>query len=222
MKRIRVLIADDHPVVREGLRQLVAAETDMEVAGDAATGQQALEKTRQLVPDVVLLDLNMPELNGFDATRLIREHFPAVKIVAISMHEKEAYVHRIFSAGATGYVLKGAPVGEISQAIREVLHGRYFLCSKLQGDVIKSFLRQREKAAPEEGYDLLSEREQQVFRLIVEGNSTSRIGDLLCVSPKTVEKHRINIMRKLEVNNLIDMVKYAVRIGVIDPDFWKE
>ena len=222
MKKIRVLIADDHPVVREGLRQLVAAEADMEVAGDAGNGREALEKTRQLVPDVVLLDLNMPEMNGFDATRLINEHFPAVKIVAFSMHEKEAYVHRVFSAGATGYVLKGAPVGDIPRAIREVLNGRYFLCSKLQGDVIKSFLRQSEKAPVEEGYDLLSEREQQVFRLVVEGNSTQRIGDLLCVSPKTVEKHRVSIMRKLEVGSLIDMVKYAVRIGVIDPDFWKE
>ena len=219
---IRVLLADDHPVVQEGLRQLILAQPDMEVAGVAGNGQEALELTRSLHPDVVLLDLNMPEVSGFDATRLISDECPEVRIIAFSMHDKEAYVHRIFSAGANGYVLKGAPVEEIVRAIHEVLAGHYFLCSKIQGDVVKSFLRDRGKKPLAAGYELLSEREQQVFRLIVEGNSTGGIGELLCVSPKTVEKHRINIMRKLEVNHLIDLVKYAVRIGIIDPDIWKE
>ncbi len=222
MNPIRILIADDHPVVQEGLLQLLDGEPGMEVAGVAGNGREALEKIGQLEPDVILLDLNMPEMSGFDAARLIGEQYPQVKIVAFSMHSEEAFVHRVFSAGATGYVLKGAPVEEITDAIRQVLAGNYYLCPKIRGGVIKSFLRHREEDVIQANYDLLSEREQQVFRLVVEGKSTNRIGQILCVSPKTVEKHRLNIMRKLEVNSLIDMVKYAVRIGIIDPELWKD
>ncbi len=222
MNLIKVLIVDDHPVVREGILCMLTAEQDLEVVGSAGDGEEALGMVRYLAPDVVLLDLNMPRLNGFEATRLIRETAPSVRVVVLSMHSKEAYIHRAFSAGATGYVLKGTPVGEIPQAIREVHRGNFFICSLLQGSIIKSYLKSCKKADDQEGYDLLSEREQQVFRLIVEGHSTGRIAEQLYVSPKTVEKHRVNLMRKLELNNLVEMIKYAVRVGIIDPDFWKD
>ena len=222
MSVMRVLVADDHPVVQEGLCQVLTAESDIEVVGVAGNGREALEKSRDLQPDVVLLDLSMPEMNGVEATRMIRDNLADTQVVAFSMHEKETFIQRVFRVGAKGYVLKGAPLGDVIKAIREVSAGHYYLFSKIRSDVIQAFLKGTDEQSGDECYDQLSEREQQVFRLIVEGNSTTRIGDLLCVSPKTVEKHRANIMRKLEVSNLVDMVKYAVRIGIIDPEFWKD
>lgn len=213
---IRVLIADDHAVVVEGLRRVLSAEPDMEVVAVAENGSAALEKTRDLKPDVVLLDLSMPEMNGIEATRRIKECLPEVRVVAFSMHEKDAFVCEVLRAGADGYVMKGSPIAEVTRAIRDVVRSGSFLCPGTQGKLIRSF-RSRREEGPEGNYDLLTDREQQVFRLIVEGHSTRRIGELLFVSPKTVETHRSNIMRKLKTDSLVEMVKYAVRIGIVDP-----
>jgi two-component system response regulator NreC len=219
---IKVLLADDHPVVLEGLRQVLAAEPDMKLVGVAVNGQDALEKCRKWVPDVVLLDLTMPELNGLETTRLITEGLSQIRVVVFSMHDQAAFVQQALRAGARGYVLKGSPVKEVTRAIREVHNGAYFLCPSIQGGVIDNLLKGQEERPADQLYDHLTDREQQVFRLLVEGNSTTRISDLLFVSPKTVEKHRVNVLRKLGVSNLVELVKYAVRIGVVDPGQWKE
>jgi len=219
---MRVLLADDHAVVRAGLRQLLSNQPDMEVVGEATDGVDAVEKAKSLRPDVTLLDIAMPHLSGLDAVRLIKEAVPQTQIVVLSMHQKEAYVHQAFASGALGYVLKASPSSDVLEAIRAVHRGEYFLSSKIKADVIGAYLQSRKEKPMVRGYDLLSEREQQVFRLIVEGNSTNAIADILCVSPKTVEKHRANVSRKLGIHDLVGMVKYAVKIGIVDPETWED
>jgi len=217
MNRTRVLVADDHSIVRDGLRQLINGQEDMEVVGEAEDGRATLEKARQLKPDVILLDIGMPRLSGLEVARIIKEILPACRIVVLSMHEQEVYIHQVLAAGAVGYVLKTSPSIEVVQAIRAACKGEFFLSSRVSAEVINSYLRNRFYKPVSEGYDLLSEREQQVFRLIAEGNTTTQIADILCVSPKTVEKYRANISSKLGLQNLVEVVKYAVKIGIVQP-----
>ena len=219
---MRILIADDHAIVREGLRQLLNSQRDMEVAGEAQDGREALEKAKSLRPDVTILDIAMPSLSGLEAVRLIKEAVPHTQIVVLSMHEKEAYVHQVFASGALAYVLKASPSTDVLEAIRAAHRGEYFLSSKIKAEVIGRYLESRKEKPAVRGYDLLSEREQQVFRLMVEGNSTTQIADVLCVSPKTVEKHRGNVMNKLGIHDLVGLVKYAIKVGIIDPELWEE
>ncbi|MGD8513498.1 MAG: response regulator transcription factor [Deltaproteobacteria bacterium] len=219
---MKVLIADDHAIVREGLKQLVNSQRDMEVVGEAGDGRQALERAKSLRPDVTLLDIAMPSLSGLEAVRLIKEAVPDTQIVVLSMHKKEAYVHQAFASGALAYVLKASPSSDVLEAIRTAHRGEYFLSSKIRAEVIGRYLESRKEQPAVRGYDLLSEREQQVFRLMVEGNSTNQIADVLCVSPKTVEKHRGNVMNKLGIHDLVGLVKYAIKIGIIDPELWED
>ena len=219
---MRVLVADDHAVVREGLRQLLNNQRDMEVVGEAEDGLEAIKKAKSLRPDVTVLDIAMPRLSGLEAVRLIKEAVPNTQIVVLSMHKKEAYVHQVLASGALGYVLKASPSSDVLEAIRAVYRGEYFLSSKIRAEVIGTYLENRRKKPAVRGYDLLSDREQQVFRLIVEGNPTSQIADVLCVSPKTVEKHRANVMKKLGIHDVVAMVKYAIKIGIIDPELWED
>ncbi len=222
MKTIRVLIADDHAIVRDGLQQLLKSQPDMEPAGEAEDGQQALEKAKTLRPDVILLDIAMPRLSGIEVIGLIREAVPASQVVVLSMHAKETYVQQALAAGALGYVLKASPSLDILDAIRAAYRGEYFLSSRLQAEVIGKYLQAQRSVPSVRGYDLLSEREQQVFRLVAQGHSTSQIANFLCVSPKTVEKHRASLMNKLDVHDRLDLLKYAIKIGVVDPDLWED
>lgn len=222
MGKIRILIADDHDVVRKGISRIISEQPDMEVAAEAADGVEALEKARLLSPDIILLDIAMPRLSGLEAVRLIREALPDTRIVILSMHSKESYVHQALSAGALGYVLKAAGSSDILEAIRFAHQGEYFLSSKIKAGVIDSYLENRKKEPVVRGYDLLSEREQQVFRLTTEGKSTKEMADLLFVSPKTVEKHLTGVMNKLGVHGRLELLKYAIRIGIVDPALWEE
>lgn len=217
---MKIIIADDHQIVREGLKQLLNAQQDMEVVGEAQDGRETILKTKSLRPDVLLLDVTMPKLNGLEAIGLIKEAVPDVRIVVFSMHKKEAYARQALAAGALGYVLKASPSSEILAAIRTVYSREYFLSREINAEIIDAYLENRKASAPVHRYDLLSEREQQVFRLMVEGNSTKEIADILCVSPKTVEKHRSNFMKKLGIRDLVSMVKYAVKIGIVDTEHW--
>jgi DNA-binding NarL/FixJ family response regulator len=222
MNKIKVLIADDHAIVREGLRQLLNGQTDMEVAGEAEDGRQALEKVKSLHPDVILLDIAMPHLSGLEVISLIREAAPETQVVVLSMHSKETYVQQVLSSGALGYVLKASPSTDILEAIRMVHRDEYFLSSRLKAEVIGKYLKTERSAPALRGYDLLTEREQQVFRLVAQGHSTSQIADILCVSPKTVEKHRTSLMNKLGVHDRLELLKYAIKIGIVDPELWED
>ena len=179
MGKMRVLIADDHTIVREGLCQLLNKQPDMEVVGEAEDGLDVLKKVKSLHPDIVLLDIGMPRLNGLEAIRLIKEAIPGIQIVVLSMHKKEAYVHQALDYGALGYVLKASPSSDLLEAIRRAHSREYFLSPKIRTEVIASYLKSHEKKTNALGYDLLSEREQQVFRLIVEGNSINQIAAIL-------------------------------------------
>lgn len=222
MSKIRVMIADDHAVVRSGLAQLLGAQSDMEVVGEAADGRQALERAKTLKPDVLVLDIAMPEVSGLEAVGLIKEAVPSCCIVVFTMHGKDSFVHQVLAAGALGYVLKASPISDVLSAVRAAHAGEYFLSSRIKAEVVGAYLDSRKTAPGVRGYDLLSEREQQIFRLVAEGNSTNQIADVLCVSPKTVEKHRTNIMKKLGLKDRLEMVKYAVKIGIVDPQLWED
>jgi DNA-binding NarL/FixJ family response regulator len=221
MDRIRVLVADDHVMVREGLRLLLEAQSDIKVVGEAGDGIEALERVREFRPDVVLLDIAMPRMNGLEAVRLIREAVPETRIVVLSMYEKEAYAHQAIEAGAHGYVLKGEPCCEVLEAIRAACADRYYFSSKVHADVIKGYLGGRPHSQPNKGFDSLTERERQTFFLLIEGNTSPQIGKALCLSIKTVEKHRASICRKIGTSSPLEMMKYAIRWGIINPDFWK-
>ena len=222
MNKIRVLIADDHAVVRSGLRQLMGDQPDLEVVGEAGDGREALEKVKSLKPNVIVLDIAMPGVSGLEAAGLIKEAVPSCQIVVLTMHGKENFVRQVLSSGALAYVFKASPVQDVLAAVRAAHRGEYFLSSKIEAEVVGAYLDHRREAPAVRGYDLLSEREQQIFRLVAEGNSTNQIAEVLCVSPKTVEKHRTNIMKKLGLKDRLDVVKYAVRIGIIDPQLWED
>lgn len=220
MKTIRVLIADDHDIVREGLRQLLNSQDDIEVVGEAADGLRTLEKVRKLKPDVTLVDIAMPNLSGLDVIGPLKELAPDSRVVVLSLHARESFVYQALKNGATGYVLKASPSGDIVDATRAAARGEYFLSARIRANVIENYLRTKETRPAARRYDLLSEREQQVFRLVVDGKSTKEIAEILFVSPKTVEKHRGGISSKLGIHGRIDLLKYAIKIGVVDPELW--
>jgi len=222
MKLIRILIVDDHAIVRDGIRQLLMTQDDMEIVGEASDGQAALKQAKLLKPDVVLLDIAMPGLNGLETIGLLRDTVPETKIVVLSMHAKESYVHQALSTGALGYVLKASSSTDILSAIRAAHKDEYFLSSKIRAGVIDAYLQTRKITPTVRGYDLLTEREQQVFRMVVEGKTTKEIADLLCVSAKTIEKHRTSITGKLGVHGRLELLKYAIKIGIVDPELWTD
>ena len=224
MSNIRVAIADDHNILREGLCLLLSKQNFIEVVADVADGEQALDVVRKHHPDVMLLDIAMPGINGLEAIEVIRGISPETKVVILSRYEKDAYVHQALDAGAMGYVVKGAPSAELIEAIRLAAQGKYFLSSQVQADVIESFVRDHKKGQPnpKNGYGQLSDREKQVFLLLVEGNSSNKIADILCISSKTVDKHRANIGRKIGIDNPVKLVQYAIRNGLIDPTIWDD
>lgn len=222
MDKIRILIADDHDVVRKGICQIINEQPDMDVAGEAVDGEDVVAKARLLLPDIILLDIAMPRLSGLEAIVFLKEALPRAGIVVLSMHARESYVHQALGAGVMGYVLKASHSTDILAAIRAVHRGDYFLSPKIKASVIDAYLENKKTEPTVRGYDLLSEREQQVFRLVVQGRSTKSIADLLFVSPKTVEKHLTSIMTKLGIHGRLELLKYAIKIGVVDPALWED
>ena len=213
MPKARVLLVDDHVVVRQGLKALFADELDIEVIGEASNGREALEFLAQLEPDVVLMDISMPGLNGIEATRQIQQRHPGVKVVVLSMHANEEYVFQVLQAGASGYVLKQSDSMEVLSAIRAAVAGGAFLCPPLSLTVIEYYLHRAQARGRGSDAELLTAREREVLQLLAEGKSNRDIADELSISIKTVETHRANMMTKLGLSSKTELVKYALRKG---------
>ncbi len=213
---IRLLLADDHAVVRSGLRLLLEAQPDMAIIGEAKDGEGAIRRTAELQPDVVLMDIEMPGMNGIEATRRIKAQSPRTAVLALTMYEDDQYFFEMLRAGASGYVPKRAAPDELASAIRAVSRGEVFLHPSLAGRLVQDYLLRRDVEEQEPPADDLTPREQEVLTLIAEGLSNNEIADQLVISAKTVDRHRENIMRKLNLHNRVDLVKYALRKGLID------
>jgi DNA-binding NarL/FixJ family response regulator len=210
---MRILLADNHRLFCEGLRTLFAKQSGMEIVGEATDGRMAVRLARELSPDLIIMDIGMPELNGIDATRQIRSELPRVKVLAVSMHSDRQYVAGMLSAGAAGYVVKDSAFAELAQAVEVVMGGGRYLSPDVVGVVVDDYV-QRLAPAPGTGLAKLSEREREVLQLMAEGQRTVDIGTRLHVSRKTVETHRKNIMVKLELHSVADLTKFAVREGL--------
>jgi two-component system response regulator NreC len=216
MSKISLILADDHAVVRSGLRMLLEAQPDMEIRAEAESGQEAVSKVRSLRPDVILMDIQMPDLNGIEATKQIKKLAPETAVLALTMHEDEQYFFEMLQAGASGYLPKRAAPDELVTAIRTVARGEVFLYPSLAARLVQDFLKRDSVDQEQEIYDQLTPREREVLILIAEGLSNGEIADKLVISVKTVDRHRENIMRKLNMHNRIELVKYAIRKGLIE------
>jgi len=207
-------LADDHAVVRDGLRFLLEAQADIAVVGDAADGRQAVRLVQQLRPDVVVMDIAMPELNGIEATQQIRETCPSTQIVILSVHSTTEHVFRALQAGAQGYLLKESAGMEVVNAVRAVHNGRRYLSQRITETVIDNYVRQRQAAEIRSPLERLSPREREVLQLIAEGKSSAEIADILSLSPKTIETYRSRLMQKLSISDLPSLVKFAIQHGL--------
>lgn len=223
----RIVIVEDHPLVLGAVKLLFSDNGEMEVVGVAHTGEAAVGVVRNLKPDVVILDISLPDISGLDLCPLLLEVAPEVKVVFFSMHEESSYIHRALSSGAAGYVLKSASEGCLVAAVEQVRKGKYYLSPEVNQTVVKGFLggehspgKTRGKSGPPPLPGGLSPRELQILQLVLDGSNNKTIADLLCLSPKTVEKHRANIMEKAKSRTQMDLFRFAVKNKVLDPDCW--
>lgn len=212
---IRILLVDDHMVVRVGLRALIDAEPDLHVVGEAGNGLEGVQKTRALQPDVVVMDISMPEMDGLEATRRIRQECPASQVLILTVHAQERYLFPVLKAGAAGYVLKSTVDTELLDAIRTVARGGAFLYPSATRLLLEDYLSQRYAGPAADAYESLSEREREVLKLIALGHTAAQVADQLALSPKTVETYRTRIMEKLSLGSRVDLVKYALARGLL-------
>ena len=216
MTGLRILLADDHAVVRKGLRALLGANPRWQVCGEAINGREAIEKANELKPDVVVLDLNMPELNGLEVTRQIRTAVPETEVLVLTMHDSEQMMRQALAAGARGYVLKSDAGGELLNAVETVRQHRLFLSSQASQMLGESSTFGAEDSAVA-SKEPLSPRERQILQLLAEGKSTKQVATSLDITVKTAETHRSNIMRKLDLHRISDLVRYAIRNQIVQP-----
>ena len=215
MDKIRILLVDDHAMFRAGLRVLLDLYPDFEVVGEAGDGQQALAQVRELAPDVVLMDIAMPGLDGLMATRRIREESPQSRVIVLTQHENREYITPALKVGASGYVLKRAADEELVSAIRAVYQGQTYLDPLVAGIVVDDYRRRLEGLPEGDPYESLTDREREVLVLVAKGHTNREIAELLHISPKTVDFHRTNVMRKLDLHSRTELTRYALRRGLI-------
>jgi two-component system response regulator NreC len=216
LQKIRVLVVDDHTIVRDGICALLALAADIEVVGEAANGMEALEVVKKLSPDVVLMDVAMPIMGGLEATRRIRKEFPNAKVLALTQYDDKEYVFPLIEAGACGFISKAAASSELTSGIRYVYRGESFLSPSVAKLMIEDYQQGAALRGKSDPYQQLTDREREVLKLVAEGYTTQEIADMLVISPKTVEGHKSSLMAKLDIHNRIDLVKYALRKGLID------
>jgi DNA-binding NarL/FixJ family response regulator len=212
---IRILLADDHTIVRQGLRKILEESRDWQVVGEAGNGRDAVRLALDLQPDVAILDIGMPLLNGIEAARQIARRLPDTRILILSMHSDEAYIIQALEAGAKGYLLKDTADADLLGAVAAVTRGKSFFSPAVARVMLDDYVRRLRDRGMVDRYDTLSEREREIFQLIAEGKTNKEIAEILGVSPSTIETHRGHIMEKLDVHSAVEMVLYAVRKGII-------
>jgi DNA-binding NarL/FixJ family response regulator len=219
-----ILIVDDHPLVREGLVSILKPAAGYEVVGQAGTARDAIRMVKNLKPDLVLLDMLLPDKSGIEVSREIRNISPPTRIMIISMHSKVDYIVKAFEAGATGYMAKESATERLLQGIEDVLNGEYFMDGSVSHKVVEKLMQTPEKEMKirDEAYETLTPREQEIMVLLAEGYSAKETAAKLFISPKTVENHRTSIMNKLGLHSTLELVRYAARLGLVDVDLWKE
>ncbi|QOY91347.1 response regulator [Paludibaculum fermentans] len=215
MSKIRIILADDHTVIRSGLKLLLERQPDLEVVGEAENGRQAVDLAEQLVPDVAVLDIAMPQLNGIDASRQIVARNPKVAVVILSMHSDEGYVMRALQVGAKAYLLKDSAEVDLIRAVRSVHAGESFFSPSVGRVLLEDYVRQMRVKGTDDSYELLTNREREVLQLIAEGKANKEISSLLNLSLHTVETHRTRILQKLNLHSVPELILYAVRKGIV-------
>jgi len=213
---IEIVIADDHTIVRQGLRKLLEEETCLKITGEAIDGHEAVQIVQKLKPDIVIMDIAMPLLNGIEAARQISQSDLKTRIIILSMHDHTRYIREMLSIGVSGYLLKNSVSSDIIKAIMAAVKGERYLSPSISNRVIEDFVSMNRKTAQDELYNTLSNREREVFQMMVEGYPTKQIAEMLCLSPSTVKSHRSNIMEKLQMDNISKLIQYAIQLGVID------
>jgi len=214
---IRIIIADDHTIVRHGLTRLLQQESDVEVVAQAQNGHATVELARELSPDIIVMDVGMPDLNGIDATQQILRESPEIKVLALSMHSGRKFVVAMLKAGASGYLLKDCALEELTTALQTIMSGRIYLSPAITDIVVESYVRQPE-GGQQSAFSVLSQREREVLQLMAEGKTTRQIALQLHIRPKTVEAHRLRIMNKLDIDNVAQLTKYAIQEGLTSPE----
>ena len=215
MEKIRVLVVDDHTIVRDGIRALLGLAGDIEVVGEAENGREALDRVRELVPDVVLMDVAMPTMDGLEATRRIHREFPQTKVLALTQYDDREYVFSVVEAGAQGFISKTAASAEVVSGIRAVHRGDSFLSPSVAKLLVEHYREGAALRKSQDPYGQLTDREREILKLLAEGYTGQEIAEMLVISPKTVEGHKTNLMSKLDIHSRTDLVKYALRKGII-------
>jgi two-component system response regulator NreC len=214
-QKFRIVIAEDHTILREGLRSLLSSSPDFEIAGEAEDGRMAIQCVEKYKPDLILMDLSMPRMNGMDAIREIKKRFAETKILVLTVHKTEEYILATLKAGADGYILKDSTHTELVSAVKNVLGGKHYISPGISEKVIKGYLEGRKTLKTKSSWETLTQREREILKLIAEGYKNKEIADDLCISVKTVEKHRANLMEKLNLHNVQALTAFAIERGLV-------
>ena len=211
----RIVIAEDHTILREGLRALLSSQENLEVVGEAGDGREAIRQVEELTPDLILMDLSMPKMNGVEAIREIKRRVPETRILALTVHKAEEFILEVLQSGADGYLPKDASSNELMMAIRSILMGKRYLSPSVSNVVIEGYLESRRTSESITPWDKLTKREREILKLIAEGHKNKDIAEYLCISVKTVEKHRANLMKKLDLHSAAALTAYAMERGLV-------